>query len=530
MSRPTTRWYQHPSDKLIVLLLVAGAGLRLWEYLIRASLWGDELVVIRNVVSKNALTLATQTIGNAQVAPVGFILLLKAVIHLFGTSEYSTRLIPFLASLVALPLFAVLGRRFFPREALLVAIAAFSTCPPVIRYAAQVKPYSSDVMIYLLCLVAAERWLRRPTNRTSSWVAGTGAIVIWFSYPAVFTLSAITLLVLARYAARQLGISARQAAVVFGTWLISGAAFAAIEYYRRMPPEVSVFMRRFWAEWMLPAPVTASNILRWFISLARDLFWNFLGLPKVSIGCVLLILGIWYLYKHASATTLLIAPPLVTLVAAALRYYPFSGRVILFLVPSIILLLTAGVLALATAIGKRGAPIWMQQAVFMAGAVVLAVQPILKYPPPYRDSEIRPLLAYLESHRQNGDFMYVHQMAWAAFEFYGPRFSLSLNQATVSSLRGKLNLPLGPHPATVVNDLHMFRGDKRLWVVFAGGYPQEATAAVSYLDAIGRRLDCRSSYNAALYLYDLSDEQRLRTASDSDSYTDKTPLKAFACH
>src|SRR5271166_2136053 len=155
MTGERTARLRRPVEKAVFLLIGIGAVLRVAQYLAGTSLWGDELYVVRNVMSKGPFTLLTQPIGNLQVAPCGFVLLLKLVVTVIGTSEYSLRLIPFLSSLLTLPLFTSLARRFLPRDGLLLALGLFSTSIPLIRYAGQMKPYSSDVLASLLCLLVA---------------------------------------------------------------------------------------------------------------------------------------------------------------------------------------------------------------------------------------------------------------------------------------------------------------------------------------------------------------------------------------
>src|SRR5580698_2940320 len=181
MTGEETARLRRPVDKAVYLLIGIGAALRSAQYLAGASLWGDEFYLVRNVISKGPFTLLTQPIGDLQVAPCGFVLLLKLVVTLLGTSEYSLRLIPFLSSLLTLPAFTSIARRLLPREGLLLALGLFSTCIPLIRYDGQVKPYSSDVLASLLCLLVAHSWTETATLRASFQAAMVGAIVIWFS-------------------------------------------------------------------------------------------------------------------------------------------------------------------------------------------------------------------------------------------------------------------------------------------------------------------------------------------------------------
>lgn len=264
---------QRPVDNMVLILLAVGALLRIGQYLAGTSLWGDELVLVRNVTSKDLFTLLTEPLSNVQVAPSGFLLLLKLAVTLIGTSEYSLRLIPLLSSLLALPLFTSLARKFLPREALLLALAAFATSIPLIRYAAQVKPYASDVTASLLCLLVAQWWIRANTLRSSLWAAATGAMAIWFSYPSVFTLAAVALLVLGCSIRRLSVASVKYVVAVLAVWLVSAATLAIVERHR-LSPVTHTFMQGFWADWMLPTGSTLPHVGTWLVRLALGFLFH----------------------------------------------------------------------------------------------------------------------------------------------------------------------------------------------------------------------------------------------------------------
>jgi hypothetical protein len=128
----------------------------------------------------------------------------------------------------------------------------------------------------------------------------------------------------------------------------------------------------------------------------------------------------------------------------------------------------------------------------------------------------------LGEHRRSGDSIYVHGEAKSALEFYGPRFSLAVNQVT-------LQHP-GVQPLETLKDLDEFRGRRRLWVVFGPTHNVELRAAKWYLDTIGHRVDCQSSYSAAVYLYDLSDALRLRSAKAEDFFAEMGEAKDVAIY
>ncbi len=74
----------------------------------------------------------------------------------------------------------------------------------------------------------------------------------------------------------------------------------------------------------------------------------FLALGLYAVGCALL------LRRWKGGVYLLVAPILFAILASALRQYPFHGRLLLFLVPSVHLLVSEG----AAAVTRRGG-VWL---------------------------------------------------------------------------------------------------------------------------------------------------------------------------
>jgi len=77
--------------------------------------------LVQNVRERGLIELLFQALDRGQVAPVGYLLLTKITVLLFGESEFAFRLVPFLASVVALALFWLLARRLLGPAGALVA-------------------------------------------------------------------------------------------------------------------------------------------------------------------------------------------------------------------------------------------------------------------------------------------------------------------------------------------------------------------------------------------------------------------------
>src|SRR3954463_11407711 len=92
-----------------VVAMVVGAGWRLSQYLSLPSLMVDEIALARNVLDRTAPELFHR-LEYGQVAPIGFLLAVKACTKVFGPSEWSLRLVPLVCGLSALPLFWYVAR------------------------------------------------------------------------------------------------------------------------------------------------------------------------------------------------------------------------------------------------------------------------------------------------------------------------------------------------------------------------------------------------------------------------------------
>src|SRR6185369_3984943 len=140
------------SKWFVWLLLAFGAALRIREYLLNNALYEDEAALALNIFNKSARELFGRLDSN-QVAPIGFLLLEKLSVTLFGTTEYALRLPALLFSVAALFLFFEVARRYVSGASLLLGLGLFASSVYVIHYSSQVKQYSADVAIGLAVML-----------------------------------------------------------------------------------------------------------------------------------------------------------------------------------------------------------------------------------------------------------------------------------------------------------------------------------------------------------------------------------------
>src|ERR1700730_3212051 len=63
--------------RLLLGLVLVGAGLRIWQYLANTGLWLDEVLLASNILHRSTWDLLTVPLAYTQVAPKGFLLLEK---------------------------------------------------------------------------------------------------------------------------------------------------------------------------------------------------------------------------------------------------------------------------------------------------------------------------------------------------------------------------------------------------------------------------------------------------------------------
>lgn len=542
----------------LIALVCIGAALRIYAYAGNPSLWLDEAALAHNIISRGFAELLAP-LDRQQVAPIGFLWLERGAVSLFGTSEYALRLVPLLASLAALPLFAHVARRLLAPVAAVFALALFALAIPLLYFAAETKQYSLDVAMALALFALAlprtfreepgTRGLELSTGRAVA-LGTVGVLAPWLSQPSVFALGGVGLylsLRLVRASAPERRRGARVLSAIFVLWAVSGTAsiarsFSAISAADRAD------LDRFWGHAFLPLTSGLVESARWLFGTTTDIFgWLFPPLVATA-ALALFVLGIIALARRRDGTaTLLLAPLAFALVASALRVYPFSYRLVLFTTPSLLLATGAGaafLLSIArslarldsrnrTRLGSRRAladhvaPA-ASAAVYALLALMVARTSLAMIELPFYREELRPLVHYLAEHRRDGDAIYVYYGAARAFEYYAARDGIPASAYRVGRCERE-------NWRRYLDEVDALRGRSRVWLVlshpFLKGGIREDSLFVDYFSTVGRRLDSVGATGAKLQLYDMSGSGVARDvrAAFAPPTTSDTSAAAVGC-
>jgi hypothetical protein len=519
-------------ERLLFWLMVIGAALRILRYVADRSLWLDEAYLANSILTYSFKQLLTQPLMHWQAAPAGFLVLQKLAVTLFGGSEYALRIVPLLAGLVTIPFFYGVIRRCLTPTGQVLAMALFVLLDPLIYYSAEAKQYGLDVTFALAILLGTFRVREEPCNRRRMLVLGIlGVLGIFCSHPAIFMLAAAGIVLLcdalrsrgddsigrarllpSRVVQANSGSAGASASpstragwlVLLGVvWL---AAFAADYVLFLRPLMHHAGLAAYWAADYMPYEPLAA--LKW---LGLELYQLYSGyatmwLPLVDTAILATLIGVVPIWKRDRPVLALFMLPLVlTLGAAMVHAYPFGSRLVLFLVPSLVVLIGAGLALIWESVvpGRR----------FIAALIVLSVllptgaRDAFYAVVPQRREEIRPVLAYIRDHKRPGDSLYVFYISEVPFHYYADRFGLSPDRMGLADMPTIIGQSGERDPSLYRADLARLRGKGRVWVLIThpralGGVDEEQLFP-AILDRWGKPIDHVQAFNASATLYDM---------------------------
>lgn len=496
--RTATGWARPSWDNatLVAVLAALGVLLRLRQYLFDRSLWLDEAMLTLNLIHRSPAQLL-QPLDYHQGAPLAYLLLEKAVIGVTNSGELALRFVPFVSGILSVFLFVAVAKRLLSPGATAIAVGLFAVCGPLIYYSAEAKQYSSDVTVTLVLLLVASGLFRvQPGIIGTSAASLFAGLALWFSQPSAFVVAAI--------AATWLWVCVRDGDRSGGQRLAVFAVVTACSFALYYLVSLRGLIRDqplldYWSGSFAPFPPHSPAQFQWYLDSLFGMFSDPAGLTFTGIATVAGIMGIRELSRNQHWKALVLALPIAfALLGSAVHRYPFRGRLLLFAVPSMLLLIAAGLDAIRTKTRVTAVPL---------GALLIAllfVHPAIAaaraFARPTGVEESRPVIDYVQKHRLDGDVLYCYYSAEPALEYYGYE-GLIRPIPTVLGVESRQNW------TAYRDDVQKLRGI-RVWIFFshiyyAGGADEERLI-LEDLDRIGTRVDSQHAVGASVYLYDLT--------------------------
>jgi hypothetical protein len=496
------------------LIVAAGVALRCSQYSFDRSLFLDEAFVATSIAHRSVPELM-KPLEFDQRAPAGFLAGVKLLTLALGRSDLVLRLLPLVSGIVSMMLFPTVCRRYLSESATNLALLLFALSPPLIFMSSDLKQYSTDALatiaILLACAAAGpSRW----TARHVAIVGMVGAGALWFSFPAVFVLAGVGLVLLALSVGNRQWRDLPRLAAVAVLW---GIGFAGMWWLQLRFFEDEPGWKKLWDGAFMPMPPRSLGELLWFPRRFMHIVTNPVGIEFPGIAGLACLAGIGALYGQSRwRAGVLLAPIAVAVLASGLRLYPVSGRSIIFMAPLLVLTIAAGVDCVRRVVVQRRLA-WMW--VFIAACVLF--QPALSAKEhvvnrqmyknttfwEYKFEEIKPLMSHVRAGWQPGDLVYLYSQSHVAFDYYADQFGF----APADSVRGMMTGLINPRWEEIEADLARLSGRKRVWVLFTHNWKlndvNERKLYQHFLEKMGicvDRLELPDPADAAVYLYDLS--------------------------
>jgi 4-amino-4-deoxy-L-arabinose transferase-like glycosyltransferase len=205
---------------LVLAITLVGLALRLPSF--GDSLFGDELSAYF-IVAGHSFGQMMHLLNNhsTELNPPLFFMLTWLSQKLFGLSAETMKLVSLVAGTVTIPLTYALGRRTVSAMAGIVASALVATCPFLIYYSTEARPYALMVLLVLLSALALLKALRS----TGWWWWAAYAVCVcaaaYTHFTTVFALAALFAwgLITQPRARRRLLLASAAAAIGFLPWL-----------------------------------------------------------------------------------------------------------------------------------------------------------------------------------------------------------------------------------------------------------------------------------------------------------------------
>jgi hypothetical protein len=383
-------------------------------------------------------------------------------------------------------------------------MALVSCSYPLVYYAQEVKPYAIDVAVALTLLFVVLRWrLAAPVTPAQVALLGvSGSVAIGLSHTAVFVLAGISLALLGIVAPTQDRRFLRSLGGLFLLWMCTFGIYYAL--FMR-PLASDTFLNTFFQDGYLPVPTRWDALQVW--GGTGRAFLHYLGYPApwtLFIAALLAVASFEALRRRYLAGSIVLGTLGITLVASMLHLYPVVsaktgqfamgyGRMSLFLVPLLLLLMVRGVQTLAAS--RRHGLAWLLTGVLLVSALGSA----WRLSTPIVREEVRPVLHYLRAHLQPEDQIYVYYRDPHAVQYYQ---AWDVQFPAQHIHWGKASIRQPAFRAEIEAMQHW----PRVWFLVSHRYEAEERQWLSQLD--GTLVEQYHAPGASVYLYQFASGRR----------------------
>lgn len=485
-----------------IVVITYGLLLRVRFYSLNLTFWLDEAMLALNIVGRSFAGLVQQLDYN-QGAPLGFLWLIKLAQVLLGNHEYSLRLFPFLAGCLTLFIAWYLARQVSGPVSAIFVILVLATSRYIVSYSVQVKQYAVDMTITISLYLLVLNVLRAHVKARDYWLlAILGALSVWISHAAVFTLAGIGLVLFTLSVLKK----DRNCIILFGMvglgWVVNFTLLYLLQYRGLVG---NAFLTDFWADYFMPISMSAPA---WTLTMLVGLFYNPGGISNFVPAFFILLLFfmgiISFFCKREGWGWMFLLTLFFSLVASGMQKYPFGGRMGMFAIPGLLICAGEGI-ELLRAFLFRKPMIGLGVAVVIVGllsfsSLAYSFETLIK---PKKVEHIAPTMAFLKANYRQGDLIYLYWESIPAYRYYASQYGLE-NADVIDGGDYHLDRP------GYLTEINQLAGKKRVWFLFSHiAGPENVEDRDAILKYVGQLGDKKREFSdpgttIELYLFDMA--------------------------
>lgn len=317
---------------LAILIMAIGFITRIKLFISARPLWHDECSLAINILTRNPFQFLSP-LDHLQSAPPIFMGITKIFTYIFKTNEFSLRIIPFLSSLLSIPIFFLLSQKIFKtRYTQLIATFLFTFNYRLIYYSQEFKQYSSDVFITLLCIYWLSNKNLKDLSLRKTFLYGIiFCIIPLLSVPSTFVFITFIITQLFYYKKEIL----KKIFAISILPIISGLLYAITTVFNSNS-NLSFLKNYFGTEGFI-----GLNPISWIINFKVNLNYFFYPNKLILFAIILTVLGLILTIKNTRNKTqnMLLGTLCIGILFSLIQIYPIFERTCLYLIPSILLIL-----------------------------------------------------------------------------------------------------------------------------------------------------------------------------------------------
>lgn len=423
---------------LFILICLVGVVLRLHQHFLGRPLWEDEAHISMNFIYYGYKDLL-KPLAYWQSAPILFLFSVETFTRLFGFSEVALRGFPLVVSLMTLPIFYFFVRDLTKsRLTAIIAFAIFACNAFIIRYSSEVKPYILELDAYILIgflLVSKHHFVQKHRNLLLILV---GSLSVFYANAANMILLCGVFYLISSWRVNKTKTERsnfvieipRVHLLVFLIWF----GVLGINYFIFIYNHPYAYgMKEFWHFAFVPQDVFSEEFKEFMNLRTDELFFKSMlqfsskMLFPYVVGGLLIIAALYIIIKRkAGLFALLILPLIVHFFMSMAKVYPIYYRLILYLMPALIILVSISVAQIA---------IYAKKKVHVAVSAILVFYFMFSTIPsslkafPYDGRNVKPCLNFINN--KPLDMTVYITTPWTIYEYYQRR-GKAKNQNTFS--------------------------------------------------------------------------------------------------